>query len=91
MTETQRDVSQELVNEIRSLRVAVERGQDTDRPLTRKEAAEYLKVHEDTVYAWAKGGLLSFSKLGDGQRAPMRFFKDDLEELARSRRRISRN
>lgn len=87
----EQDVIHELLDEVRSLCVAVEHGQNTDRPLTRKEAAEYLQVHEDTVYAWAKGGLLSFSKLGDGQKAPMRFFKDDLEEFARSRRRISCN
>lgn len=33
------DVFQELLNEVRGLREAVERGPDTHRPLTLKEAA----------------------------------------------------
>ena len=51
MNET--DVFKELLNEVRDLRQAVERGQDTDRPLTLKEAAAYLRLQEDTVARWA--------------------------------------
>ncbi len=81
MTETQTDVFQELVNEIRSLRVAVEHGQNTDGPLTLKEAAAYLRLHEDTVARWARDGRLSYSRLGDGERAPLRFLRCDLDRF----------
>ena len=79
MNET--DVYRELLDEVRGLREVVERGQETDRPLTLKEAAAYLRLHEDTVARWARDGRLSYSRLGDGERAPLRFLKRDLDRF----------
>ena len=54
MNNTQTDVFQELLNEVRGLRETVEPGEDADRPLTLKEAAAYLWLYEDTVARWAR-------------------------------------
>ena len=81
MNDTQVDVFQELLHEVKALREAVERGQDTDRPLTLKEAAEYLRLNKDTLARWARDGRLSYSRLGDGERAPLRFLRRDLDRF----------
>lgn len=70
---------------------AFERAQRLDGPMTRYQAAAYLQVHPDTLFHWAKDGMLPFSKLGDGERAPMRFHREDLDEFARNRRRVEAN
>lgn len=75
------DAFRELLEEVRGLREAVERGQDTARPLTLRAAAAYLSVHEDTLGRWARDGRLSYSRLGDGGRAPLRFLKQDLDRF----------
>lgn len=57
-----------------------------DKPLTRDEAAEYLQVHPDTLYRWARDGEISYSRLGDGKTAPMRFWKKDLDAFLSKKR-----
>ena len=68
----------------------MDRAQDAQggygKPLTREQAAEYLSIHPDTLYRWAVGGRVAYSRLGDGERAPMRFLKEDLDEFARGQR-----
>ncbi len=80
----------ELTAEVRQLREAMERSQDVhdrySKPLTREQAAEYLSIHPDTLYRWAVEGRVAYSRLGDGERAPMRFLKEDLDEYARNQR-----
>lgn len=80
----------ELTEEVRALRETMERAQDAqDRygnPPTREQAAEYLSIHPDTLYKWAVEGRVAYSRLGDGERAPMRFLKEDLDEFARGQR-----
>ena len=50
-----------------------------DGPLTRLQAAEYLQIHPDTLYRLAREGQITYSRLGDGDRAPMRFYRRDLD------------
>ncbi len=47
--------------------------------MTREEAAEYLKGHPDTVYRWARQNRITYPGFGDGDRAPRRFLKKDLD------------
>lgn len=78
-----------LIEEIRGLRETMERSQGSDeRPLTREAAAKFLDVHPDTLYRWAKEGQIAYSKLGDGERADMRFRLEDLQHFAFDRRKI---
>jgi excisionase family DNA binding protein len=86
--EVERSVLREEIEA--AVKDALESSQRFEGPLTREQAAAYLQVHPDTLYHWAKDGLLEFSKLGDGDRAPMRFFREDLDRFAKERRRVGR-
>ena len=81
---------QELTAEVRALRETMGRAQEAQdrygKPLTREQAAEYLSIHPDTLYRWAVEGRVAYSRLGDGERAPLRFLKEDLDEFARGQR-----
>ena len=57
-----------------------------DKPLTQEEGAEYLQVHSDTLYRWAREGEIAYSRLGEGQKAPMRFWKKDLDAFMSKKR-----
>ena len=47
-------------------------------PLTRDEAAAYLKCHPKTLYNWAvRDGRIPYSQPGD--RGGLRFMKEDLD------------
>lgn len=48
---------------------------DTDQLLTTKEAAMYLRVHEQTLYAWRRDGKIPAERLGYS----LRFRKTDLD------------
>lgn len=78
------ELFKELVVELRGLRLAMERNMDKDQPLTREQAAAYLGIHEDTLYRYAKEGLLAYSQIGG--RGPMRFTRADLDAFMRSNR-----
>ena len=81
-----------LIEEMKGLRKVFEASQEpTGKPLTRDEAAKFLGVHPDTLFRWAKEGQITFSKLGDGERADMRFKLEDLQQFAFERRRIKSN
>lgn len=76
----------ELIEEVRRLRLDVRGGQpnkdEADRPLNRDQAAAYLGVHPDTLYRWAvEEGRIAYSRLGDGSRAPIRFLRKDLDDF----------
>ncbi len=66
-----------IVEELRGLRADIREGQARDIPLTRQEAAEYLKVHPDTLFRWASEGKVKYAKLGN----VMRFRKVDLDDF----------
>lgn len=83
------EVTRALVDRIDKL--APRDGYDHERPMTREEVAAFLECHADTVYRWAKEGHLAYSKLGDGEKAPMRFKLADVQEFAFQRRRIPTN
>ena len=75
-----------LVEEMRDFGDALERLEHAqlmdDRPMNRKEAAEYLGLHPQTVYTWAREGLIAYSVLGGndtGERGEMRFLRSDLD------------
>lgn len=46
-------------------------------PLTRQEAAEYLKVHPDTLFRWTSDGKVKYARLGNA----IRFKKVDLDDF----------
>lgn len=46
--------------------------------MTTKEAAEYLKVSEATIYRWARDGKLPAYRIG----ATRRYKREDLDALA---------
>ena len=48
-----------------------------DSMLTTKQVADYLKVHEMTIYRWAKKGYLPMVKIGGRWRVR----KEALEEF----------
>ncbi len=49
--------------------------------LTRKEVAEYLRVHERTVDRWIENGSLKGYKLGTGKTALLRIPKTEVESF----------
>jgi excisionase family DNA binding protein len=49
--------------------------------LTRKEVAEYLRVHERTVDRWIESGSLGAYKLGTGKTALLRIPKSEVEKF----------
>jgi len=88
MSEQEQVLLTELIDQLRSLRLAIEREQESrdkyDGPLTREAAAEYLGIHKDTLYRWAVvEGRIAYSRLGDGVRAPIRFARKDLDDFLR--------
>ncbi len=52
-----------------------------ERPLTREEAAAYLQIHPDSVYKLARANKITYHRLGDGERQPLRFYRKDLDEF----------
>lgn len=59
---------------------------NASKPLSREQAAEYLGVHADTLYTWARENKVSYIRLGNSDRAPMRFLKSDLDTFLASQR-----
>ena len=75
-----------LIDEVRAMRTAMEfngTGAVTPATLTREQAAEYLGVHPDTLYRWARENRIAYIRMGEGEKAPMRFMRDDLDEYLR--------
>jgi excisionase family DNA binding protein len=58
----------------------------SNAPMTREQAAALLQIHPDTLYRLAKEGVIAYIPLNDGQRAPMRFLKEDLDAHLRRMR-----
>lgn len=52
--------------------------------LTKKEAAEKLKISKRTIERWAKRGILKPLTPGSNTRA-VRFSQEDLEKIFKSR------
>jgi excisionase family DNA binding protein len=52
--------------------------------LTTEEAAEFLRVHVETMRRWARTGLIPAAKLGN--RGGFRFRREDLDRFLESRR-----
>ena len=52
--------------------------------LTTEEAAEYLRVHRDTLRRWARTDLIPAAKLGN--RGGFRFRREDLDRFLEARR-----
>jgi excisionase family DNA binding protein len=50
------------------------------RPMTPKNAAEYLGLDEKTITRWARCGYLPAHPLGEGKRKFWRFLEPELEE-----------
>jgi excisionase family DNA binding protein len=50
------------------------------QPMDRVQAAEYLGVSPGHLWRLARNNEISYSRLGDGERAPMRFRRQDLDE-----------
>ncbi len=53
--------------------------------LTTEEAAEFLKVHVETLRRWARTGVIPAAKLGN--RGGFRFRREDLDRFLEERRR----
>lgn len=82
------NVMLELLQEVRDLRVLIERQAgkkdvSINKPMTREQAAEFLDVHPDTLYRYVAEGKIRHFRLGDGDRAPLRFLLSDLEAFMR--------
>jgi excisionase family DNA binding protein len=56
---------------------------------TRKEVAEYLRVHERTVDRWIQSGALKGYKLGTGKTALWRIRKTEVERFLK--KHLSKN
>jgi excisionase family DNA binding protein len=52
--------------------------------LITEEAAEFLKVHVETLRRWARTGVIPAAKLGN--RGGFRFRREDLDRFLESRR-----
>ena len=51
-------------------------------PMTRDEAAAYLKINPDTLYRWSVvEGRIRYSRLGNGGRAALRYRVEDLDDF----------
>jgi len=71
-----------LIDEVKAMRLAMElNGTGAVKPatLTREEAAAYLGVHPDTLYRWARENRIAYVRMGEGEKAPMRFTLEDLD------------
>jgi len=51
--------------------------QTTNAPMTRTEAAQYLKIHPMTLYKLARRNKVSYCRVGSS----MRFLKEDLDSF----------
>ncbi len=71
------DSTKEIVEAINGLREDM--AKPADGPMTREQAAAYLQIHRDTLYRLAREGQITYSRMGDGDRAPMRFYRRDLD------------
>ena len=85
------ELMRELIGEVHLLRMETQRRSECDsspdRPLNREEAADYLGIHKDTLYRWAvEEGRIAYSRLGDGEKAPLRFTQEDLGDFLRRQR-----
>ena len=58
----------QIIRELRELRASLPETPLSETPLTRQEAADYLKVHPDTLFRWATEGKVTYSKLGNAIR-----------------------
>lgn len=86
VVESQTELTQILIDEVRMLRSAIELRPNHDEPMTRDQAAAYLKMHPDTLYKLARVNKIAYSRKGEGLRASMVFLKKDLDDyLARTR------
>jgi len=56
-----------------------------DLPMSVDEAAAYLLVTSRTVDRWIATGGLPVHRLGDGPKAPKRFYRSELDAWVRSR------
>lgn len=82
MADNDLDMMAAILEELRKLTTLHEVDRQTmGRPMNREQAADYLGVHPDTLYRWARENRVTYSRLGDGDRAPMRFQKADLDEF----------
>ena len=54
--------------------------------LTTEEAAEFLKVHVETMRRWARTGVIPSAKLGN--RGGFRFRREDLDAFLERRRSL---
>lgn len=65
----------------------LERTNRYSQPMTRDEAAAYLQVNADTLYRWSvREGRITYSRLGDGGRAALRYRREDLDDFIRKSR-----
>ena len=53
--------------------------------LTTEEAAQYLRVHQETVRRWAREGVIPAAKLGN--RGGFRFKREDSDRFLEQRTR----
>jgi len=56
------------------------------RPMTPRNAAEYLGMDEKTVTRWARCGYLPAHPPGEGKRKFWRFMENELEEWLAAKR-----
>lgn len=66
--------------ELRALIAQAVAGIATDAPMDTREAAEFLRVNEDTVLRWVKAGTIPGKKLG----SEWRFLRSELTEACRN-------
>ena len=80
-------VLEACLDELVQIRHIAQNSKKYDYPMSRKEAAEYLKIHPDTLYKWAvEEGRIAYHRLGDGARASLRFLRKDLDDFLASQR-----
>ena len=57
--------------------------------LTYAEAADFLNCKQSTLRKWVSRGEISYHRLGDKPRSPVRFTRQQLEEFVTTHARIS--
>ena len=76
-----------LIEEVKGLRTAIaQRPGDAvcSATLTREQAADYIGVHADTLYRWARENRITYIRMGEGEKAPMRFTRKDLDDYLKT-------
>ncbi len=58
---------------------------------TRKEAAEYFRVHPRTVERWLKNGSLKGHKIGNGKTALWRISKEGVSNFLKNHSGLNKN